>query len=164
MVYRIKRVYLVLYNFSLALLNEIKGSISKFISNNWFNQSLLIVFIKLNTNGVTNLIGRGSLQLFGYASLIYLLSFFSNNLKILKILEIIIDTVAREINYQSVIPIVLFKKNKCKEKKYKGTPNLQKKDKLGWYSYNNEPDYSAFALLMFLKAKDNLNINLKTKK
>ena len=160
-----KGLFSTQYNFfSLALLNEIRGQSVNLFSNNWFNQSLINCIHQINTNGVTNLIGRGSLQLFGYASLIYLLSFYSNNLKILKILEIIIDTVAREINYQSVIPIVLFKKNKCKEKKYKGTPNLQKKDKLGWYSYNNEPDYSAFALLMFLKAKDNLNINLKTKK
>ena len=160
-----KGLFSTQYNFfSLALLNEIRSQSVNLFSNNWFNQSLSNCIHQINSNGVTNLIGRGSLQLFGYASLIYLLSFYSNNLKILKLLEIIIDTVARQINYQSVIPVVLFKKKKFKEKKYKGTPNLQKKDKLGWYSYNNEPDYSAFALLMFLKAKDNLSNNFKTKK
>ena len=96
----------------MALLNEIRSQSVNLFSNNWFNQSLNNCIYQINTNGVTNLIGRGSLQLFGYASLIYLLSFYSNNIKILKLLKAIINTVAREINHQSVIPVVLFKKKK----------------------------------------------------
>ena len=82
-----KGLFSTQYNFfSLALLNELKNQSVNLFPDNWLNKALNNCIHQINTNGVTNLIGRGALQLFGYASLIYLLSFYSNNLKILKIL------------------------------------------------------------------------------
>ena len=145
------------YNiFSLVLLNETRNISKFFFSDKWMNNAINNCIAQTSSQGVTNLIGRGSLQTFGYAAYIYLLSFYTKDKNVNKILNDLLSILHIEFKKNTETPLVLFKNEKFQEKKYVGEPDLKSLDKLGWYSYNNAPDYSAFTSLMLLKAKENI--------
>lgn len=166
----IKNFYSSQYNFfSLALLNELKVPRPLNFKKSWLEASINNCLYQVSSYGYTNFLGRGSFQSFGYSSLIYLLSFYDDpDNKINKTLSILLKIIDKELSETNELPLVLFGKE-SERLNFKGQANLDNKDFLGWYSYNNLLDYQSFCLLMLIKTSINLkkkrfNINLVKRK
>ena len=86
------------YNFfSLALINETRNISKYFFSDSWMKNAIKNCIAQTSLHGVTNLVGRGSLQTFGYAAFIYLLSFYSKEENVIKVLNNLLNILSEEI-------------------------------------------------------------------
>ena len=137
--------------FSMSMLAEIANAISSERLWKYFFKGLAFIRSFILRNGDTLYIGRGQQQLFGYASLIYLLSIAYNKTgdsNIYSDLNRVIDFVKSFQRRDFSFPLVLRKEEgpipKCID--------LSDKKYLGWYAYNNYFDYFCFMGLMLYKA------------
>ena len=156
----LKNFYSSQYNFfSLALLHELKIIRPYYFDNSWLKRSVIDSLHQVSSYGHTNFLGRGACQSFGYSSLIYLFSFYKDeNNYIDNALFSLLDILHNELENTNELPLVLHKANNQKNA-FGINTDLNKKEFLGWYSYNNALDYQSFCLFMLVKTNFNLKKN-----
>ncbi|HIL96497.1 MAG TPA: hypothetical protein EYG51_11325 [Pseudomonadales bacterium] len=67
----------------------------------------------------------------------------------------LVAVLEREQAKHQALPLVLYKQTP-EARDYTGAPDLTNEQFLGWYSYNNAPDYEAFTALLLYRAAQNL--------
>lgn len=130
--------------FSLALLYELWQETGDEDFQRRFNQGLGFIKKFILSDGSSLYIGRGQEQLFGYASLVYVLSVSGEY----DLLERVFSFLMGFRRGDGSLPLVL-RKNEAKDP---FEPDLNSDQYLGWYGYNNYFDYLAFAGYFFQKS------------
>ncbi len=114
-------------------------------------------------NGDSLYIGRGQLQIFGQATLAYILSQYNLEFRTNKYidqLDAVLSFLESKQHENGYIPLVL---NDCIKEKFPKVVDVTKVGNFGWYPYNNYFDYLPFALYYLSRAKDNLTKNERIK-
>lgn len=131
--------------FSASMIGEIYLSTGDFFFKEKFLKAVDFIRKFICKNGEALYLGRGQNQIFGYGSLIYILSLASkfdnkNKNNLLYDLHVVLNFIKKFQNKNGSFPLCL---NGC-EKDIPYIPNLYDPQYCGWYKYNNYYDYLAF--------------------
>ncbi len=130
--------------FSLALIHELWSLTEDPFFELAFQKGLTFIKNFILIDGSSLYIGRGQEQLFGYASLVYILCLGDE----LDLLGKVVEHLKSYSNKNGVFPLVLREGEVFPSYQ----PNLQTEGYLGWYGYNNYFDYLSFAGVFFQKS------------
>ena len=152
-----RHLYSSQYNFfSLSLIFELPFPHKLLFPKSWLGKAVANCIEQSSSAGMSNLIGRGSLQSFGYSSLIYLLSNCYDSDKALSQVASLLRTLRNEAELYGTLPLTLCKRDQFAEDINATSIDLLHPKHIGWYSYNNHYDYAAFTALMLIKAAERL--------
>lgn len=144
-----KHVWSLQYHcFSMVLLFELWNETGDEEFYHRFERGLGFIKNFILYDGSSLYIGRGQEQLFGYASLVYVLSVSGEY----NLLDRVVSYIMHHQREDGSFPLVL----RRGEAKTPFEPDLQSDRYLGWYGYNNYFDYLAFAGYFFQKSLDAL--------
>ncbi len=154
-----KLVYSFQYHcFMLAMVIEIYEQTQDPFLKERFQKGVSFIRRFILQNGDTLYVGRGQQQLFGYASLVYVLA----QAHLITHDETILEEISRLLKFiksrrlkDGRLPLVL----RGAEGEIPDIVDLKNTDYLGWYGYNNYFDYLAFAGYFFQKASETLSSN-----
>jgi hypothetical protein len=153
--------------FSIAMIGEIYELTKKDVFYKSFINGVNFIRNFILSNGDTTYVGRGQKQSFGYGTLVYILCLaykLTLDKSILNDIKVITELLSRYQQEDGSFPLVLNGIEQSIPEKI----NMEDRNYVGWYPYNNYFDYLPFMAYFVLKGSKalvNLNIDsLDTKK